>query len=74
MSIDGPTVVGFDVSTHDGSNRVLVGAERGDVRAVIETPTGTDPDELGDVLEEIASSFGTVDEIARREIREETDA
>jgi len=40
--------------------------ERGDVHAVIETKAGTDREELLDVLEEIAASYETVDEIARR--------
>lgn len=66
MSTDEPTVVTYDVGTHDGTERLLVGAERGDVAAVIETEAGTDPDDLLDVLEEIAASYETVDEITRR--------
>jgi hypothetical protein len=66
VSTDEPTVVTYDVGTHDGTRRLLVGAERGDVHAVIETKAGTDREELLDVLEEIAASYETVDEIARR--------
>lgn len=68
MSIHDPTVVDYDVSTHDG-NRVLIGVEIGDVSVVIETEAGTDPDELRDVLEQIPDSYATVDEIVRRELR-----
>lgn len=68
-----PTVIDFDVSpddgTHDGTMNILFGAENGDISALIAAPVGSDRSDIEDVLEEIADSWGTVDEIVRAQDR-----
>jgi hypothetical protein len=67
VETDGPTTLDFDVS-EDGSS-IIIGAERGDLSIVVESPRNVRTDEIEEILEQLPESIAAVDELARRSNR-----